>query len=142
MLIKLVMHLHGVEKEVAGTFRAQRTGRRHKETRRSRTHAAAADWKVRSVCKKGISKQYKKIKHRCAAEITQHPAILADTYTDCEGTNAKMKIVTVNGRGIKAKVQLDEENDGGKTRHSGMDRTSPASRRQATEMGRNTTARL
>ena len=99
-------NLHGVEKEVAGAFRAQRTGRRHKDTRRSRTHAAAADWKVRSVCKKGISKQYKKIKHRCAAEITQHPAILADTYTDCEGTNAKMKIVTVNGRGIKAKVQL------------------------------------
>ena len=125
--------LHGVEKEVAGTFRAQQTGRRHKGTRRSRTHAAAADWKVRSVCKKGISKQYKKIKHRCAAEITKHPDILADTYTDCEGTNAKMKIVTVN---------VDEEDDGGKSRHSGMDRTSPASRRQATEMGCNTTARL
>ena len=40
------------------------------------------------------------------------------------------------------KRTIDEENDGGKTRHSGMDRTSPASRRQATEMGRNTTARL
>ena len=98
--------LHGVEKEVAGTFRAHRAGRRHKGTHCSRTHAAAADWKVGSVCKKGISKQYKKIKQQCAAEITQHPAILADTYTDCEGTNAKMKIVTENGRGIKAKVQL------------------------------------
>ena len=63
-------------------------------------------WKIRSVCKKGIKKQYRHLKQIGSATAAQESELNAIKVLNNLTSDQKLKVLTVNGRGLKGKIAL------------------------------------